>query len=99
MKIQVIESSSKRPLANTKVQLQVKGKDSGFLSLTTDGTGFITLDEKYNGQQITATSGASANASPSQQGQWMTASEGARLVISAAGSKQRTTETQGGSTK
>ena len=43
MKIQVIEGTTKKPLTNTKIQIQVKGKDSGFLTLTTDTTGKITL--------------------------------------------------------
>lgn len=90
MKIQVIELNSKRPLANTKIQLQVKGKDSGFLSLTTDGSGTLTLDDKYSGQQITATNSSSASGQP---GQWIPANEGARLIVALAGTKQKTTTT------
>lgn len=97
MKIQVIETTTNRPLTNTKVQIQVKGPDSGFLTLTTDGSGHITLDGKYTGQQITATTGGAT-------GQWITASEGARLTIAGAkgattgtGTKQKdTTTTTGG---
>lgn len=98
MKIQVIESKSNRPLANTKIQLQIKGKaaegkDAGFISVTSDASGHITLDEKLNGQQISALS-----SNPSQPAQWTTASEGARLVVAstAATTGQRTTETTSG---
>lgn len=88
MKIQVIETTTNRPLINTKVQIQVKGPDSGFLTLTTDGNGHITLDGKYNGQQITATNGGAT-------GQWITATEGARLVLGG----KTTTGTAGGKSK
>lgn len=92
MKIQVIESKSNRPLANTKVQLQVKGKDSGFISVVSDSSGHITLDDKLSGQQITATSGTG-----SQTTQWTTATEGARLTIASSNEKASATETtQGG---
>lgn len=94
MKIQVLDLNSKRPIANTKVQLQIKGKDSGFLSLTTDGNGNLLLEEKYNGQQITATSANSGS------NQWISASDGAKLYTSTTGTKQKSTETsQGGRTK
>lgn len=101
MKILVLESNSKRPLANTKIQLQVKGKDSGFLTLTTDANGNLMLDNKYNGQQLLATNGAASPQQPqqqTQQGQWTTASEGARLFISMSPSKQKETS-HGGSSK
>lgn len=52
MKIQAIDSSTNKPLASTKVQLQIKGKDSGFLTLSTDASGYFQLDDKYKGQQI-----------------------------------------------
>lgn len=87
MKIQVLDLNSKRPLANTKIQLQVKGKDSGFHSLTTDGSGSLTLDDKFSGQQITATNGSA----PGQQTQWITANEGARLTVTLAGTTQKST--------
>lgn len=76
MKIKMIDASTKKPLINTKVQLQVKGKDSGFLTLTTDNTGAISLEDKYEGQQIT---------SPAPGGQtiWVTACDSAVLLIPA----------------
>jgi hypothetical protein len=72
MKIKIIEVNTKRPLANTKIQLQVKGKDSGFLSLTTDAAGLLVLEDKYLGQQITTSIGGG-------QMQWLTAAEGITL--------------------
>jgi hypothetical protein len=92
MKIQVIEANSNRPLANTKIQLQVKGKDAGFLSLTSDATGHITLDEKLSGQQICATNSVAAG-SDTSKAQWIAAADGARLTLA---STVRTTETTGG---
>lgn len=82
MKIKVIETGTKRALMNTQIQLQIKGKDSGFLSLTTGPDGMLTLDEKYKGQQLTVAGG---------QAQWITAAEGATLLVPA---KQKSTETQ-----
>lgn len=74
MKIQVINSkSNNQPFANKKIQLQVKGKDGGYLSVTTDGQGYFTIDDKYNGQQIACTMGG--------QPQWITASEGGKLNV------------------
>jgi hypothetical protein len=84
MKIKIIDSNSKKPVINNKIQLQVKGKDSGFLSLTTDATGFVTLDEKYNGQQLSAPQGGA-------QGPWVTACENAVVLLS---TKQKLTETR-----
>lgn len=52
MKIQVIDLSTHKPLTSSKIQLQIKGKDSGVLTLSTDPSGFFQLDEKYKGQQI-----------------------------------------------
>lgn len=84
MKIKMIDASTKKPLINAKIQLQVKGKDSGFLTMTTDNTGAITLDDKYDGQQIT---------SPTSGGQtiWVTATDNAVLLIP---SKQKLTESR-----
>jgi hypothetical protein len=74
MKIKIIDSSTKKPLLNTKVQLQIKGTDSGFVTLTTDATGTLQLDEKYNGQQISSPFAGG-------QGPWVTATEGAVLLL------------------
>ena len=76
MKITILTASTKKPLASTQIQLQVRGKDSGFLSIKTDASGSITLDEKYAGQQITSTLGGT-------QGPWITAADGATLMVGA----------------
>lgn len=84
MKIKVIDSNTKKPLINTKIQLQVKGTDSGFLTVTTDMTGMAQIDQKYEGQQITSPMGGG-------QGPWVTACENAVLLMPV---KQKTTETR-----
>lgn len=77
MRIQVVETKTQRPLTNFKVQLQIKGKDSGFLSLTTDAQGFFELEDKYRGQQIAH---YLQGKNPSQ---WITATDNAKLLIDA----------------
>lgn len=52
MKIKTIDSSTKQPTKNQRIQLQIKGKDSGYLTVTTDAQGYFTIDEKYKGQQF-----------------------------------------------
>lgn len=84
MKIKIIDAGTKKPVINSKIQLQVKGKDSGFLTLTTDATGLVTLDEKYNGQQLSAPQGGA-------QGPWVTACDNAVVLLS---SKQKISETR-----
>lgn len=84
MKILVIGENSKGPLINTKILLQVKGKDSGFLSLTSDAKGQLELDDKYNGQQITATHGQQLT----EPTRWITVSEGAKLIVPATESQK-----------
>ena len=74
MKIKVIDASTKKPVINNKIQLQIKGQDSGFLTLTTDATGLLALDDKYDGQQLTSTMGGTP-------GPWITATEGAVLLL------------------
>jgi len=74
MKMKLVDSNSKKPLANTRMQLQIKGKNSGFLTLTTDPKGEFTLDDKYKNQQMTA----SVNG---MQSQWTTISEDATIQI------------------
>lgn len=88
MKIQVIDGQTKKPLLNTKIQVQVKGKDSGFLTLTTDQTGYITLEDKFTGQQLIPTTGGTAG------GKGVTATDGATLIVATVGAKQK--ETTGG---
>ena len=51
MKITILAANTKKPLANTQVQLQIRGKDGGFHSFQTDASGQIQLDEKYKEQQ------------------------------------------------
>ena len=75
MKIKAISTSTKKPLSKTQIQLQVRGKDSGYLSVTTDQNGEFTLDGKYSGQQISSMTGG--------QGAWLTATEGASLAVGA----------------
>lgn len=83
MKIKVIEIGTNRAVTNRPIQLQIKGKDSGFLSLTTGPDGCVTLDEKLKGQLITVTTGGT-------QAKWVTATEGATLLIP-AGQKEKET--------
>lgn len=89
MKIIILDQSTKKPLANGKLQLQVRGKDSGFLTATTDANGFCMLDDKLKGQQIALATG-------SAQGQWVEANEGAKLLVDGAaaiaGGRQTTTQ-------
>lgn len=72
MKIKLYDESHQL-CKNTSIQLQVKGKNSGTLSLTTNDSGEFQLDDKYNGQQIAATSDPST-------AKWVTASEGGSLT-------------------
>ena len=74
MRIKIIDSSTKKPIINSKIQLQVKGKDSGFLTITTDMTGMVEIDEKYKDQQLSSPLGGG-------QGPWVTAAEGAVLLL------------------
>lgn len=53
MKITALDMTNK-PLVNTKLQLQIKGSQGGFLTLTTGSKGEIILDDKYKGQQLLA---------------------------------------------
>ncbi len=77
MKILVIDTTTKKPLTNTKIQIQVRGKDSGYLSLTTDATGALQLEDKFKGQQIAhyLQGGVTTNS------QWLTATDGAKLMV------------------
>lgn len=84
MKIKIIDSSTKKPVINSKVQLQVKGKDSGFLTLLTNMTGVVEIDQKYEGQQISSPMSG-------DQGPWVTACESAVLLLP---SKMKNTESR-----
>ena len=74
MKIKIVDSNTKQPVTNRKIPLQIKGKDSGFLSLMTDQAGCIQLDDKYTGQQISSPAGGG-------QATWISATNGATLYI------------------
>lgn len=74
MKIQLIDSTTKKPLANTTVQLQVKDT-GGAQKYTTDGSGFINLKDEYRGKQVTASSNG--------QGQWFTLADNMKITYDA----------------
>lgn len=74
MKIKIIDASTKKPVINTTIQLQVKGKEKELLSLTTDASGMVKLDDKYNGQQL-------SSPSSNGQGQSVTACESAVFLL------------------
>lgn len=88
MKIQALNTKNK-PLVNTKIQLQIRGKDSGFLSCTTDDKGYLELDRKYQGQQIAPLTQGSSS------GKWQPITEGTTLIIDTSstlsGKKVKTT--------
>lgn len=71
MKIQLIDSMTTKPLANTTVQLQIKDT-GGAQRYTSDGSGFITLKDEYKGKQISL--------SPTGEGQWYTLSDNLKLT-------------------
>lgn len=83
MKIQVLDAESKTPLTNTRLQLQIKGKDSGFLSSTTDDSGFLQIDDKFEGQQLIASFG-------NKQSTPATVKDGAKLLVATAKEKETT---------
>ena len=74
MKITVLDTTNKRPLANAKLQLQIKGKESGFVTVTTDQSGLLQLEDKYRGHQICALFNG-------MQGAWVAASDGVTLSL------------------
>ena len=76
MKIKAIDSQTKKPVVNTKIQLQVRGKDSGFVSCMTDSTGCCQIDDKYRDQQICCAGSANA--------EWVKAAEGATVIFTNA---------------
>jgi hypothetical protein len=86
MKITAIDTATKKPVTNTTLTLQIRngqqqgqqagGKTAGSqLSVKTGPDGTFTLDNKLQGAQIAPTMNG-------QQGQWVTASEGATLSVS-----------------
>lgn len=74
MKIQVVDQHTNKPLASAKVQVQIKGSQSGNLTLNTDANGFLQLDDKFKGQQIASTING-------RSGSFVTASEGSKLKV------------------
>lgn len=86
MKIQVFDQSTKKPLMNYKLQLQVRGKDSGYISAVTDANGWTKLEDKYKDQQI-------AQSVQGAQAQFLKAYDGMKLYInnslSTTGNKQK----------
>lgn len=84
MKIYAIDTKTNKPLINTKLQIQVRGKDSGYLTLTTDANGTFMLDDKYANQQIAGTFGGT-------QGQFVTATDGAKVFVTAGATTGGTT--------
>ncbi len=83
MKITVVDAATKRPLAVTKLQLQIRGKESGFLTLSTDEAGIIHLDDKYKGHQISALFNGT-------QGAWVAASEGTTISLATKAGAEKT---------
>lgn len=77
MKLQCMYNNTKKPAANYKFQVQVKGQNSGYLTLTTDANGYFYLDDKYQGQEIAYLDHGSVS------GSYMKAEEGAKLYITA----------------
>lgn len=80
MKIKAIDSQTKKPVVNTKIQLQVRGKDSGFVSCMTDSTGCCQLDDKYRDQQICCAGSTGA--------EWVKAAEGVTVIFSSVKQNQ-----------
>lgn len=76
MKMKAVDSKTNQLLKHTKVQLQIKGRDSGILTLTTDANGEMTLDDKYKGQQVSSTTNG--------QGQWMPVTDNLTIKIQTA---------------
>lgn len=99
MKIQVVEANTNRPLANTKIQLQVKGQDSGFITLTTDSAGMMVLESKYEGQQLLALNSIVSSDMKNPHENWIIAKDGGKLAISMTGAMHKATEAHGNSTK
>lgn len=77
MKINTLDSATKRPLVNVKIQLHIRGgKESGFVTVTTDQQGVIHLDDKYRSHQVSALFNGI-------QGAWTAANDGATLLLAA----------------
>lgn len=77
---------TKKILPDIKIQLQVKGKDSGYLSSATDEMGYFELDNKYQGQQIAYYLHGTTSS------EWITAQDGAVLKIPSTPSTTNTTD-------
>jgi|GEM_PF-2167297 hypothetical protein len=90
MKIRTLSTNSNKPLVKTQIQLQIKGKDSGYLTVTTDQNGEFALDQKYTGQQLASLTGG--------QGAWTAIADGATLRVGAT-TTGTSTSTTGSTTK
>ncbi len=88
MKIKVVDAATKRAITGKEIQIQIQGKDSGFLTLTTGTDGTITLENNLQGQKIAVTG--------TGQLAWVTATEGATLLVP---TKEKTTVGQGTGSK
>lgn len=84
MKILAIDSNTKKPLANTKIQLQVRGKDKGYISLMTDSSGQFQLEDRYKGQQIATY----VQGSIMSDNEWVKALDGVKLSIRSEGTQK-----------
>lgn len=78
MKIKLIDSSTKKPLINSQVQIEIKGQNGGQFSLTSDMDGMVELDDKFQGQQISGTHGTDT---PTQDLISVTANDNAVLLV------------------
>lgn len=74
MKIKIIDASTKKPVINSQVKLQVEGQEGKTLTHTTDQTGMIDLDGSLQGKKIGALQGG-------KPGQYVKAEENAVLLV------------------
>ncbi|OGT60877.1 MAG: hypothetical protein A3E85_01035 [Gammaproteobacteria bacterium RIFCSPHIGHO2_12_FULL_45_12] len=79
MKITALDSNSKKPLQNQDINLQIRGQNSGSLTVKTDKEGKFWLDDSYLGHQIASTMGCPS--SGGSVGQFIPATDGGRLVV------------------
>jgi hypothetical protein len=90
MRIKAVDFSTKKPYANLSLALQIRGQNSGFLTVKTDANGFFMLDDSYMGHEITSTVGGGNNPQTAHgQGQWIAATDEATLTVPPT--KQKTT--------
>jgi len=70
MNIQLFDTKSNKPIANTKIQIQIKGKENGLLWVNNNYNGSFELEKKYADHQISV---------PSLESKSVQAKEGAIL--------------------